>query len=796
MKVERFHLLLISCLIIALLFAVAWPPTRAMGSFEDTCSPDDSNEQYPCTKPGASQYKASPVASFVTGGPDGFGYTWSSTARQYEWKNATLGGVRVLTSRDDAISEPVELPFSFPFYYQAFDRIFIGSNGLIGFDASIGEKRAGATNLRIPMDYAFPQGFLAPFWSDLTGGEVWFKPDAAGSYVIVEWRNVSQYEMPASRMTFEAILYPNGDIVFQYQELANPTEKVTIGIEDMDGLNGLQYVYNAEPGLAGKALLFDRPDPGRRVGISPSYQSNFVIHGEASFPVQIRNEGDLKLDFGEVYNLQVSSSDPDWKVDIYGADGVTPLSNHDTDPLSDTGRLKQGELFAATVKVRSPDNAAQGASTMVTLAAASSDDRSKTATTRLLSSVPVPFAHMYYDGHPTDPLKRGLYIELITPDFRRTTLVNNTFTTGSFSLNSTSQLYFLGLWERIVDSSTLNIEYLMVDGGGNKLSQNPIVFWDNTSDPKKDYKPVSVTAPDGKIGVVWVRSRRNVDQINSNIWFAIRNAENTAFLYGPVNITNDAGWYSTEIHNDPFIAVTKDNIFHLGWVQSRFEGIVKVDDIAHTAIPSSGVWTPWWELFSVQHEDINYWSPALVAYTDGSNNERVLLVYFREDATALPILTYDLLYGVLSNTGSTVQGQSVLFAGIYGTGLDGVQLSGGRLALAWTDQEDHHIYYAILNQDLTTQKSPTALDTPDERDAEKVSVTVDYGGHAILTWVDTISQRLYYALVDNVGDILTSPMILRSAVEGGSIQTRVAFSNAPYLQYLRLFAPLMKAATQ
>ncbi len=340
----------------------------------------------------------------------------------------------------------------------------------------------------------------------------------------------------------------------------------------------------------------------------------------------------------------------------------------------------------------------------------------------------------------------------------------------------------------------------MIDGGGNKLSDNPIVFWDNTSDPQKDYKPVSVTAPDGKIGVVWERSKKNLtSQIKYDIWFAIRNAENSAFTYGPVNITNETGWYPNIFHTDPFISVTKDNVFHLAWIQSRKVEGGTLTDIAHTAIPSSGVWFPWWEIFSVQPEDFYnyYWSPALIPYTDGSNNQRVLLVYFREEYKYPDPSVYELMYGILDSNGSVVQSQNPLYPGIYGTGLDGIQLSGGRIALAWTDQEDQDIYYAILNPNLTTQKSPTALTTPDGRSSEKVSVTYDIGGRAILTWMDSaFKEHLYYALVDELGDILTPPLVIRSAVENGEISTRVAFSNAPYLQYLRLFAPLMKAAPQ
>ncbi len=47
--------------------------------------------------------------------------------------------------------------------------------------------------------------------------------------------------------TFQAILYPDGTIIFQYLEMTADVTGATVGIENATGTDGLQVVYNAPP---------------------------------------------------------------------------------------------------------------------------------------------------------------------------------------------------------------------------------------------------------------------------------------------------------------------------------------------------------------------------------------------------------------------------------------------------------------------------------------------------------------------------------------------------------------------
>jgi len=99
-----------------------------------------------------------------------------------------------------------------------------------------------------------------------------------------------------------------------------------------------------------------------------------------------------------------------------------------------------------------------------------------------------------------------------------------------------------------------------------------------------------------------------------------------------------------------------------------------------------------------------------------------------------------------------------------------VQLSGGRILVAWTrwGAANPEINFAVV--DGTTYDvvaGPTSLGNPAAVTGDAyVSVAADGAGHAILTWMDAdwnSRRNLYYALVDSNGNVLTPPMVFRTA---------------------------------
>ena len=204
-------------------------------------------------------------------------------------------------------------------------------------------------------------------------------------------------------ITFEFVLWENGDIWLQYQEVDPGTTGYVVGIEDADGLDGLPY---AEPLSAPLAVHFIRPAPAARVKAMPDYQGSFTVEGESVFLFQVRNTGELGAD---VFDLKPSSSSPLWQVELLSADGRTPLSDSDGDGQIDTGSLAQGGTITLIAEVQAPEDAVQGNYAGFNIEMISSKDPTQTASVEFQSAVPPPFAQIFVDG------ESGMRISLIWP---------------------------------------------------------------------------------------------------------------------------------------------------------------------------------------------------------------------------------------------------------------------------------------------------------------------------------------------------------------------------------------------
>lgn len=201
-------------------------------------------------------------------GPDAYGYyafdntdTAYPEAPVYAWIeiNPALGGSGTQVQLGDYgsyqdKSRAMDLPFTFRFYGQPFERATICSNGWIAMgDTYLTDYR----NWTIPGAGA-PQNIIAAFWDDLwettSGGHVFQWYDAANHRFIVEWSRMVN-EINQVQETFEAILYDplyyptvsgDGIIEFQYHTINNidgVDGYATVGIQNWDHTAGLLYTY-------------------------------------------------------------------------------------------------------------------------------------------------------------------------------------------------------------------------------------------------------------------------------------------------------------------------------------------------------------------------------------------------------------------------------------------------------------------------------------------------------------------------------------------------------------------------
>ncbi len=183
------------------------------------------------------------------GGPDVYGYRWKDSDEPggpvFDWIDVSSIGTPVFSSvSDDRNSGALPLPFAFPFYGNLFTEFYVCSNGWVSFSST----STDLSNAMLPGTGA-PENLLAMFHDDLrpdpaAGGNVYYHHD--GSRFIIQFDNVPRYGS-GGPYTFQAILYPNGTIIYQYLSMqGDRLDEATIGIQNATQDDGLTIAYNTD----------------------------------------------------------------------------------------------------------------------------------------------------------------------------------------------------------------------------------------------------------------------------------------------------------------------------------------------------------------------------------------------------------------------------------------------------------------------------------------------------------------------------------------------------------------------
>jgi len=183
------------------------------------------------------------ITNVHSGGPDGFGYVFYDSDHpsgpSFQWIDATSGTVLSLDDDDNSL---IDLPFQFPYYQEVLNQIYVVSNGFLSTTAT-----TDYSNDSLPDTTKY--NIIAPFWDDLdpsSGGTVYYL--ATPDYAVIEWYQIPHYSS-GGPYTFEVVLYPNGNIMFNFLQMTSRTDESTIGIQGDDGSNQyyLLYSYNGNP---------------------------------------------------------------------------------------------------------------------------------------------------------------------------------------------------------------------------------------------------------------------------------------------------------------------------------------------------------------------------------------------------------------------------------------------------------------------------------------------------------------------------------------------------------------------
>lgn len=244
------------------------------------------------------------------GGPDGFGYRWIDSDEiggpVFDWVDITGVGTLIPMTGDDINTGPYPIGFDFEFYGQTFDQFRICTNGFISFTSTA----TSYSNQPLPNSGA-PENLIAPFWDDLNFGSVqraYYYND--GTRLIISWVDVPHYSS-GGPYTFQAILYPGGDIVFQYLSMAEPTNSATIGIQNATKTVGLQVAFNVNYIHDNLAIRISRLP--QWVSVAPS-SGRVWSGGSMDLSVNFNSTGLLGGYFDA--NILLLSNDPDEPVTI------------------------------------------------------------------------------------------------------------------------------------------------------------------------------------------------------------------------------------------------------------------------------------------------------------------------------------------------------------------------------------------------------------------------------------------------------------------------------------------------
>ena len=154
---------------------------------------------------------------------------------------------------------------------------------------------------------------LSPYWQDYrycaSGADIKYETlgTAPDRKLVITWNKMNMYYYCTSfdTTTFQAIVYENGNIVFQYQDGtfygAGSYETVSIGIQAKGG-DGLSYAYSQmSSSYNNKAIMFYPPPPpvDQLKLDSPSIPDPFSLADANTMSANVINKGtDTQIDVG------------------------------------------------------------------------------------------------------------------------------------------------------------------------------------------------------------------------------------------------------------------------------------------------------------------------------------------------------------------------------------------------------------------------------------------------------------------------------------------------------------------
>lgn len=187
---------------------------------------------------------------------------------------ASIRGV-IESTLTEVATIPGGLGFEMPFFDETVSNIWASRHGFVSF-AGIPEGRNGND----PLPTGWDTGMVAPFWDGFSAQFSSARMDSHLLYerrtidgqqvLIVQWEDLRRHttssgnEWPGSA-TFQVQLWESGDIVFAYGTLLGNDRhfgsRATVGLESLDGTQGLLHMHNQAILRPGQAMKFQHKGP-------------------------------------------------------------------------------------------------------------------------------------------------------------------------------------------------------------------------------------------------------------------------------------------------------------------------------------------------------------------------------------------------------------------------------------------------------------------------------------------------------------------------------------------------------
>ncbi len=664
--------------------------------------------------------QAAPVASLPPG--DAFGYQTSPTTRVTPPEDVCLTGTSVFSTDTESFSLPIPIGFDFPFYETTITDLRVSINGLITVITPNADVPAP---LPLPSNVV-PNGLIAPYWTDLsllTSGKVCYRTFT--DYMAIEWNAVQTTS--GIPITFQTLLFPNGNILFQYSDPLPSASGASIGIEDAEGIFGMQFHTDVTGSLPDPATLITYPTNSHAgARFVPAYSSGFLIQHEAFLQITVQNITGVD----SAFTLDINDSNPDvcgwavpagWQMDI--SDGSTPLDIINGCPTTSIPLSGEKSL---TVHILSPETLDVGDYYPFSLTAFPADLTLLPAgftplqvSMDLQVAVPANFAQVYKDPQQAINLSR------IWKDASATTRAGalDYYGANLAMVRTNSGNYFL-VWEYKTSYSRLKGSFLGADGS-NLITD----FWITDQMTQNDESPSLTILPDGSTAVVWIRGNKALYLRNYS------SSGNATIAETPLEVS------SCPRLSAPQVAALSSSKLLVVWECNRVttDIYMNIVDLANHTNQAVRV--------AQSSTALEYYNPQIIALDNGT----AMISYIRKQKSGI---IDPFVFQVVNASGVTVQPESTPPTGAaipaQKIERDMVGLSSGVVLAGWTNPTTGKVQYMILRgaNNTWTQGAVENIDIGFQIGAEKLSITRDPAGNGILTWLEAKkNSTLNYALV-------------------------------------------------